>query len=149
MQNGEKAVVFSPGVIIRVDAVDPKDRIDIDAARVVVWTRGSGRDLVEGTTSAAGQQGHKPEFYLSGNVEIRSISGKEERVLRCNEAYYDINRNVAIALDADLEVKQPGLPDRLHVRGPEIDQLNRKLTQFGPTGVNASKLPYGPGLEVT
>jgi hypothetical protein len=149
MQNGEKAVIFSPGVIISVDAVDPKDRIDIEADRVVAWTHGNGRDLVEGTAAAPDQQGHKPEFYLSGNVEIRSLSGKEVRTLRCNEAYYDINRNVAIALDADLEIQQPGLPDKLHVRGPEIDQLNKKLTQFGPTGVNASKLPYGPGLEVT
>src|SRR5262249_26556821 len=88
------------------------------------------------------------EFYLSGNVEIRNQSAKEARLLRCNEAYYDVARNVAIALDADLEVKQPGLPDPVHFRTPELRQLNAKLFELDRSATSASKLPCGPGLEL-
>jgi hypothetical protein len=146
MGDGEKAVVFSPGVIIDVTDPATKGMVDIEADRVVLWTRGDVRELVEGLRSPQGQSAHSLEFYLSGNVEIRSLSGKESRVLRCNEAYYDVGRKVALALDADLEVKQPGLPDPVHLQGPEIQQLNEKLFAMPRSKVDASKLPYGPGL---
>jgi hypothetical protein len=158
MENGEKAVVLSPGIILHVAPTDPsnKDMVDIEADRVVIWTRGDTRELVDSAKSGQGHQARNLEVYLAGNVEIRNLLVKvvnnvpvvEQRTLRCSEAYYDINRDVAIALDADLEMKQPTVSDPVHVIGKELNKLNTKLYQFGPVGVNASKTPYGPGLEV-
>ena len=38
--------------------------------------------------------------------------------------YYDVGRNVAVAHHADLEFKQPGLPDPVHLRSDELLQLS-------------------------
>jgi hypothetical protein len=146
--NGEKAVVFSPGIIINVDDPVTKTKLDIEADRAVVWTRGDVRALVEGMQSPQGESSRTLEFYLSGNVEIRSATPKEVRILRCNEAYYDVGRTVAIALDADLELKQPGFPNPIHVRGPELIQHNAKLSELPGSETNGSILPYGAGLKV-
>jgi hypothetical protein len=152
LDNGEKAVVLSPGVSISVAPTDPtgKDLVDIEADRVVVWTRGDARELVQGAQGPGGKQARQLECYLSGNVEIHTFgdNGKGTRHLRCEEAYYDVNRDVAIALKADLEMRQPMIADPIHIIGDEIDKLNAKLYQFGPVAVNASKTPYGPGLEL-
>jgi len=215
MDNGEKATVFSGGVIITITvpistsaavstkgpdekvilpaptplttpgkdnmvigpaAVPGKDgrpiepatkTVEIAADRVVVWTQGDLRELVDGTPAPQGQAPRSFEFYLSGNVEIRDEMIKnigtptpirEARVLRCSEGYYyfmppthdePAGRNYAIALNADLGLRQPGLPDPIHVTTPEMHQLTDKLFNAATTQVNASKLPYGPGLCLT
>jgi hypothetical protein len=147
---GETAVVVSSGVIITVSDPLSKNMVDIEADRAVFWTRGDFKDVFKEEDAAPKPAGKRPlEFYLSGHVEIRQQFDKDTRILRADEVYYDINRNVAIALDADLEIKQPALPDPMHLQGPEIYQLNAKLFKLGKASVNASKLPYGPGLELT
>jgi hypothetical protein len=154
MADDEKAVVLSGGIIIHIPGTDAtnKDMADIEADRVVVWTRGDTHDLVEGAKTGQNQSARGFEFYLSGNVVIRNFGGtppkQSVQTLRCNEAYYDVNRDVAVALDADLEIKQPLFTDPMHIIGPEIDKLNAKLFQFGFIQANASKTPYGPGLDV-
>ncbi|HYT91613.1 MAG TPA: hypothetical protein VEL76_23070 [Gemmataceae bacterium] len=147
--SGEAAVVVTNGVIIHVNDPLNKGMVDIEADRVVFWTRDDFRDVFK-EDAAPKQAGKRPlEFYLSGHVEIRQQVDKDTRILRAEEVYYDVNRSVAICLDADLEVKQPGLPDPLHLQGPEIYQLNAKFFKLGKSSVNASKLPYGPGLQLT
>jgi hypothetical protein len=146
---GETAVVVSNGVLLSV--FDPvKDTlIDIEADRMVFWTQGSFQQFFKEQRGPDGSKGRKPEFYLSGNVEIRQMSGKESRLILADEVYYDVARSVAIARHADLKVKQPGLPEPVVLRTPELLQLNAKLFQLGPSEVNASKLPYDPELKLT
>jgi hypothetical protein len=144
--------------------------VEIAADRVVVWTQGDVKEIIEGTASTPtlpGQPARTYEFYLSGNVEIRDelikkvgigLPVAESRLLRAKEAYAlyrapspeePAGRNVAIVLDADLAERQPGLPDPIHVSSPEMHQLTDKFFTFDSSQFNASKLPYGPGLYLT
>jgi hypothetical protein len=149
LPNGETAIIVPTGVILTVTSLDGRGVIDIEADRLVFWTRGDVRRAFQDLTAPGGQAGRHHEFYLAGNVEIRNRDGKEERTLRCDEAYYDVNRSVAIAYNADLEIQREGLADPVHVQGPILTQVNNKRFELGPSSVNASKLPYGPGLYVT
>jgi hypothetical protein len=70
------------------------------------------------------------------------------RTLRCDELYYDVSRNVAVALSADLEIHQPGVPDPVHFRGDEMIQLTPTLFESTRAEVFSSRLPSDPGLLV-
>jgi hypothetical protein len=147
-QPPESATVVTGGFILTVRSTDPRtnavDLLDIEADRGVFWDR----DATDRRPQAAGLSGREVEFYLAGNVEIRQRSGREERTLRADEIYYDVSRNVALALTADLEWRQPGLPDMIHFTADELQQ--QSPTQFrGLKGAFfSSKLPSDPGLKV-
>jgi len=148
--NGENETVINTGIILTITNVDDKNGIlDVEADRLVLWTRGNTtQEMVNNMRSPQGQQVRDVQFYLAGNVEIRSRQGKDERVLRASEVYYDVSRSVAVALTADLEVKQPLLSDPLHVKAQELDQLNAKVSHVIHAEVFSSKLPSDPGVKV-
>src|SRR5262249_32967492 len=96
-------------------------------------------------------QGHntrESEFYLSGNVEIRQQSHGEARTLRADEVYYDVNRNVAVAMHGDLELQRKGVRDPLHVYEDELLQLSPDRYQLTRAETFSSRLPSDPGLKV-
>lgn len=70
------------------------------------------------------------------------------RTLRCDELYYDVSRNVALAVNGDLEIQQPGFPEPLHLKGAEIYQLSPTMFEAVQAEVSASRLPSDPGLKV-
>jgi hypothetical protein len=70
------------------------------------------------------------------------------RILRCDEVYYDVNRNVALAINANLEIRQPGFPDPIHFRGAEIHQLSPDQFRAITAQLDSSKLASDPGLDV-
>ena len=153
--NGETVYVVTEGVIVSVD--DPtKNRkvLDVEADRMVFWTRGDGKQAFQNMQSPGGETTQHIELYLSGNVEFRTENDtadktkKEIQTLRCDELYYDVERNVAIALKADLEIQQGKLPDALHVRSAQILQLNSKIFTADQAILSASKLPSDPALTV-
>ncbi|MCS7047589.1 MAG: hypothetical protein NZO58_14625, partial [Gemmataceae bacterium] len=92
------------------------------------------------------------EFYLAGNVEIRtqttSKDGPNTETLRADEVYYDVGRNVAIALKSDLEIRKPKLPYPIHVQAEEFFRLNASLYQAQQTQVFSTILPSDPGLKI-
>lgn len=147
--NGESVTVSTTGVIITV--ADPADGslIDIEGDRMALWTRGDFQQMFKGGTGPQPQTRQQPEFYLSGNVQIRQQFAKESRLLLADEVYYDVARNVAIVRPGELIIKQPGLPDPMHLQSPTILQQNAKLFELGKTQVNASKLPYDAELRLT
>src|SRR5262249_7127219 len=75
LQTGETAAVVSSGVILTVVNADGHGGIlDIEADRLVFWTRGNPQQVLEGV-QAPGDHEHRPlEFYMAGNVEIRRKS---------------------------------------------------------------------------
>jgi hypothetical protein len=152
MDNGEKATVFSGGIIVHVERPQPLPKetiiLEVEADRAVVWTQGDLHDLLEGSQQSSTDSHRNLEFYLSGNVQIRTWLNRETKVIRCNEAYYDVNRSAAIVLDADLEVTEPLMTVPLHVIAPEIHQLDAEKFWGRRAMVNGSKLPYGPGLDL-
>jgi hypothetical protein len=148
--NGETVVVVTGGIM--VTAINPaaNTKVDLEADRLVFWTRGDPAQAMNSLRGANGERGKPPEeFYLSGNVELRSVHDKETRLIRCEEVYYNTARNVAIATNFDMEMARTGLPDPAHFKGPLLEQLNANLFKFGHTDINASKLPYDPGLQIS
>lgn len=163
LPNGETAWVVTSGVILTIsNATADVGIVDIEADRVVFWTKDKSQDLfnnLRGSGETSNSQ--SLEFYLSGNVEIRNqnkrttqvVPGsvaqvKEEQIIRADEVFYNVGRNTAVALKADLELHDPKLPYPLHIVADELNQLGPKLFKAGRTEVFASELPSDPGLKV-
>lgn len=149
--NGEVAVVITSGIILTVTTVaDKKTLLDIEADRLVLWTRGESGELINSLRSTSGKTSDSLEFYLSGNVEIRTqgATGAEAQILRADEVYYDVGRGVAVAMRADLEMNKPGLKNPVHMQAEEIIQLNPKLFVGKRSQVYSSAIPSDPGLKV-
>jgi hypothetical protein len=148
LPTGEQALVITGGVIVTVRNVESIGILDIEADRLVVWTKDNPQQLFSSMRSPQGKTSRDLEFYLAGNVEIRQQSGPEVRTLRAEEAYYDVGHNVAVALTADLEFKQPRLPDPVHLRADELLQLSPNKFEAVKAAISASRLPSDPGLTV-
>ena len=82
-QNGETAYVVPTGVIVSIgDPGDGKEFLDIEADRMVLWTRGNPQQIFTNLQTSKGETTDSLEFYLSGNVEIRTITGAQSEILR-------------------------------------------------------------------
>jgi hypothetical protein len=151
--DGEQATVITGGVILLVRNAPNMGIVDMEADRLVFWTRGgNAQKLLGGMQSAEGQEANDLEFYLAGNVEVRQQAAnniKESRTLKCDEIYYDVNRHVAVAIKARLELRELQLPDTPFVlNAAELFQINENLFEMNKAEVFASKLPSDPGLKV-
>src|SRR5262245_43860040 len=75
LPSGEDATIVTGGVLIGVRAADGSGILDIEADNAVVWSRGGlTPDAVDNMRSPGGQTSRELEFYLSGNVQVRSQS---------------------------------------------------------------------------
>jgi hypothetical protein len=148
LPTGEYVMVVDGGVSLIVTTPDGSGLVDMVADRLVIWSRRTPQELMRGMSGGQGQPGRDFEFYLAGNVEIRSQNGKENRTLRANEVYYDVGRNIAVAMQADMEFRQPGVPDPVHVRAQEFLELSPTLFKGKEAEIFSSRLPSDPGLKV-
>ena len=147
--NGEQALVVTGGVIVTVTGAQANGGLlDIEADRVVIWSKGDVTRVVQNTPGPQGQSSSGLELYLSGNVEIREQQGPESRRLSADEVYYDVDRNVAVAHLGDLEIKQPGLPDPLHLRADRLERLSETQFRAVKVSVYSSRLPSDPELRL-
>ncbi|MCI0743120.1 MAG: hypothetical protein L0Y72_29175, partial [Gemmataceae bacterium] len=148
-QGDETAIVVTTGVILTVtDPTNNKVLLDIEADRLVTWTKGDNQQLFGSLRGSEGVTTKKMEFYLSGNVEIRNQMKTQTEIIRADEVYYDVGRNVAIALRADLEIREPRLPYPIHFKAEELHQLNAKMFTGTQTQVFSTILPSDPGLKI-
>jgi hypothetical protein len=149
--DGETAVILSNGVIISI--TNPGDRmgiVDMEADRVVIWTKGESSGVISNMTGPGEtKRSRETEFYLAGHVQIYNKNKQETHVLYADEVYYDVGRNVAIALRANMEIHQPRLPYPLNIQSEQIVQQNPKLFETGRTVLFASNLASDPGLTIT
>ena len=145
--DGETAYVYTGGIILTMtNPNDTKKLLDVEADRVVVWAQG---DAAKRLAGPQGETSGQMEFYLSGHVEIRFLGAKgQTETLLCDEAYYDVGRSVAIALQADLELREKKLPYPVHLKAPEVLKLNATTYEASPSEVYSSTLPSDPGLRV-
>lgn len=149
LPNGETAVIIPKGIILTV--TDPKTKkilIDIEADRVVFWTKGGGGDPFSNMKAPQGETSKSMEFFLSGNVEIRNQTGKETQILRAQECYYDVGRNVAVAIKGDVEIRSPKTLFPLHFQADELLQLGPKVFQGRRSQAFSTLLPSDPGLKI-
>jgi len=148
MPNGEQVIVVTGGVLLTIRNIGAMGLIDIEADQLVFWTRSDSNNTLEKLRSADGLSSSEQEFFLSGDVQIRNRTGPQERILRAEQVYYDVRRNVAVARNADLELKDPKLPERLHLQAEELHQLGPKKFEADNAAVSASRMPSDPGLKV-
>ncbi len=147
-RTGERIVVAVGGFLVNVRAGNA-DVLDIEADKLVLWTTGNPQELVDNLRTSQGAQGNRElELYLAGNVEIRSHAGKQSETLRADEVYYDVNRNVAVAVGADLELRQAGVPDPVHLRADELEKLSATDYRARRGEFFSSRLPSDPGLKI-
>jgi hypothetical protein len=161
--SGESIGYGTGGFYINVWTVDElgvaSDLVDIETDRVIVWDHDGEPAPADAAKNPDEHSSRKLEFYLGGNVVIRqkvvkTIIGPlgpattvSERVFRGDEIYYDASRNVAIAVRGDVDFQQPGVPDHIHFKADELEQLSP--TQFkGLRGeFFSSRLPSDPDLK--
>lgn len=149
MGDNQQAVIVTGGVILTLRDVKGIGLLDMEADRVVVWTRNvNPSEVVDGAQRSENRSSRDLEFYLSGNVEIRQQSAKDSRLIRADEVYYDANRNTAICVHAELEIKDPKVPQEVIVRATELQQLAPNQFKFSQADIFSSKLPSDPGLKV-
>ncbi|HEY1379995.1 MAG TPA: hypothetical protein VGF55_24545, partial [Gemmataceae bacterium] len=155
LPTGEKAGAVSGGVILTVRDAKGGVLLDVEADRLVVWTRGDTEQLFERMRAPEGTTTQEVEFYLAGNVELRSSAGSSsapggmaERVLRADQVYYDVHRNVAVAVSADLQFRRQGMQDDLHLKADELVQVTPTRFEAARAQIFSSRLPSDPGLEL-
>jgi hypothetical protein len=88
------------------------------------------------------------ELYMSGHVEIRTSDKQGKETLRADEVYYDVQRGVAVARKADLELKVPQAPVPIHVETDLLIRESDELYRMNKARVFATILPSDPGLLV-
>ena len=143
------AEVFTEGVILNVQNAPGGGSLDMEADRLVIFTRGDDpQDRYRRAGQPIGSKDGFLQFYLAGNVEIRTKNNKDERKLTATEVFYDVNRSTAIALTAEIQVRQPGITDPVYVRSPELTQTSARTFEVVNTIFYSSKLPSDPGLVV-
>ena len=148
MPNGEQIIVVSGGVLLTVRDSSKNGVIDIEAEQLVFWTRGDSNNAVTKMQSPDGLPSHEQEFYLAGDVQIRNHQGKQEQRLRAEQVYYDVKRNVAVAAAAELELRDPMVPEPLHMKAVEIIQISPTKWEAERAEISSSRLPSDPGLKL-
>jgi hypothetical protein len=149
LPTGEQATVATGGVSLMIRNLQNMEIVDIEADRLVFWSHGNTGEMFNNMRSTQGQTTKELEFYLSGNVEIRQQSRPTDgRVLRAEQVYYDVARNVAVAVSGDLELHRHGIAEPIHFKGDEILQLSPTMWEATRAQVFASRLPSDPGLKV-
>ncbi|HZZ81676.1 MAG TPA: hypothetical protein VFE62_24455, partial [Gemmataceae bacterium] len=154
VEEGRTAVIVNGGVaiIITIPPDGPGGKakfIDLESDRLVIWTKGDPQKLVNDVRTEQGTDKGANELYLAGHVAMRTRSDKDVKTLRCNELYYDMARNVAVARDADFEIQVPKALYPIHVRTPELLQESSKMMSMKETQLYSGQLPSDPGLTVS
>src|SRR5262249_21450228 len=108
--DGKQVITITGGVILNVNNAPGLGLLDLEADRLVIWTRGADpQGLLNKLQTSQGESANDLEFYLAGHVILRQKgvagpSGQDQKVIQADELYYDANRNVAVALNAQLEL---------------------------------------------
>src|SRR5262249_32956472 len=127
--------------------------VDIEADRLVIISkRTDPQDLFNGMREPQGQDANKNpdvEFYLAGNVIVREPGTKGEmRTIRADEVYYDVKRNVCLALKGTLELKDPKIETPGYLRAEELIQSSPTTFEVDRAEIFSSRLPSDPGFKV-
>jgi len=151
--NGEQAAIVTGGVTITIEDLLGVGVVDISTDRAVIWTRNvDGQRMLQGFNKGEATQ-ERVEIYLEGHVEIRqaTVRGPDAgltRLLKADQVYYDVQRNVALLLNAEITTTVPKIPETIHVRAKEIRQVAECKFEASCATIFASRLPSDPDLTV-
>ncbi len=147
-------IVFMGGVIVSVSPGGDQPAIEFATDSAVAWVTGAKVANPTEGFDAGPETKREVELYLTGNVVIRTVSYNPKgdavgQTLRAEEIYYDVPRNRAVAVNADLELAAKQAPDGVHLTGKEIRRLDRENWEILDGSTFSSKLPSDPGLQLT
>ncbi|HEY7329902.1 MAG TPA: hypothetical protein VH592_19865 [Gemmataceae bacterium] len=149
--NGETIYILTGGLILQVRNANKIGTLDMEADRIVIWTHEGMESLAE-IQRPSGHSSNDLEVYLSGHVIIRQaplVDPKgSERTISADEVYYDVSRNVAVALNGRLQIKQPLMNDPLIATAKEIRQTSVNTFEIVNSETFSSRLPSDPGLKI-
>ena len=147
---GTRRFIVTGGLIVNVSYAGGGQEIEFATDDAVVWVRGMATDNAMSGFQTDPDSKTEVELYLTGNVVIRSqgAAGQGTQTLRASQVYYDVERNRAVALSADLEVLPQNLRDDVHLRGREVRRLDAENWEILGAEVFSSKLPSDPGLRL-
>lgn len=168
LPDGTQRLVYTSGLIINVvyDLDTPKGPIqqeyEFAADNLVMWVKNlGGRDLTGGLPidpAADGDSRIELELYMTGNVVVRTKDEQiinalwnertvNTRTLRAEQLYYDVNKNRAVALQADLELAFDNLKDTVHLQAERLERRGKSEWHGTRAAAFSSKLPSDPGVE--
>jgi hypothetical protein len=145
--DGTRRFVFTGGVIVNAIA-ENNEELELATDNAVVWVRGLAIDNIQNGFQTPGDNKTEVEFYLSGNVIVRTKTKTGPQTLRASEVYYDVERDRAIALKATLEFLPLNSPDPVNLHGKEVRRLDADNWEALDASFDGSKLPSDPGLRV-
>ena len=114
--------------------------IDLEADNIVIWIRGEKGNpaQLDPTSNKIITKSNQPiEFYLEGHVVVRQdqqrIQGKsDQKTYKADRAYYDLQKEQMLVIDAQLELFAPGLITPMKLNSPRIFQYHPTVN--GPDG---------------
>ena len=146
LEDGTERSLFIGGVIFNA-TTDSGEEIELATDNAVLWRRGAMQSTPTGFQTQ-GDGKAEVEFYLTGNVVVRTKSAKSPlQVLRASEVYYDVERERAVLLAADLEFTPQISPDPFHIHGQEVRRLDAENWEILHASFDSSKLLSDPGLR--
>lgn len=148
--DGTRRFIVTGGLIVNVSYAGGAQEIEFATDDAVVWVRGGGADSAMSGFQTTPDSKTEVELYLTGNVVVRSQSpnGGGSQTLRAEQVYYDVERNRAVALTADLEMMRSNVPDGVHLRGQEVRRLDAENWEILGGEAYSSKTPSDPGLRL-
>ena len=139
--DGTQTILIRNGVNITTQTPE-QGIIDLEADQVVIWIKGTKDNPAEIDFNNFNNQiitkkTQPIEFYLEGHVVVRQdqqrIQGKsDQRTYKANRAYYDLQKEQMLVLDAELELFAPGLITPVKTASPRIFQFHPTVP--GPDG---------------
>ena len=148
LEDGTRRFVFTGGVIVNATGENGEE-IEFATDDAVIWVRGLAIDSIANGFNTPAETKTEVEAYLAGNVVVRTKSKDGvPQTLRAAQVYYDVNRERAIALGANLEFLPRNLSDPIRIRGGEVRRLDAENWEALDASFDASKLPSDPGLRI-
>jgi hypothetical protein len=158
LPNGRRIITVTGGVLLNVRNVPRIGSLDLEADRAVIWTKDNDPERTAANLqSPQGESSSELEFYLAGHVVMRVQDplGKDKTVVESDEIYYDTNRNVAVALNARLQLQSTrfnpratNLTEPIVLTTPELLQTSENTFEAINAEVFSSKLLSDPGLKL-
>lgn len=148
--DGTEIAVWTGGLILTVSLPDTKKGVlDVEGDRLVLWNKGKSPDATKNLQTPEGETSNQLEFYIAGHVEMRYTGPKgQTETLYADEVYYDVSRNVAVATQGELVMRDPKLPFPLHMQSPLLYQLNAQTYEASSSDIFSTVLPSDPGLQI-
>ena len=152
-RNGEWVYLVPTGIYILVrDAATDKILIDIEADRLVYWSKdgstGIGDDAMEQMKGSGAADQHDGVLPVGARADPQSADRPRKRsTMRADEVYYDVSRNVAVAINANVQLTSPMAIYPIYFTAKEMKQIGPKHFEGTECSVLCLDVPVRPGHQ--